>query len=84
MASSLPDQIRLLLVEDVPQVAQYVRNLLNSQQRIKLLDIQKDGRAVAEQIHQLRPDVVMIDSLLQGRMKDDLGRAVRKPEKRWT
>ena len=69
MASSLPDQIRLLLVEDVPQVAQYVRNLLNSQQRIKLLDIQKDGRAVAEQIHQLRPDVVMIDSLLQGRMK---------------
>ena len=69
VASALPDQIRLLLVEDVPQVAQYVRNLLNSQQRIKLFDIQKDGRAVAEQIHQLRPDVVMIDSLLQGRMK---------------
>ena len=50
-------------------MAQYVRNLLNSQQRIRLLEIQKDGRAVAEQIHQLRPDVVMIDSLLQGRMK---------------
>jgi pilus assembly protein CpaE len=59
----------MLLVEDVPQVAQYVRNLLNSQARIKLLDIQKDGRAVVEQIRQLRPDVVMIDSLLQGRMK---------------
>lgn len=69
MAAPLPDQIRLLFVEDVPQVAQYVRNLLNSQARIKLLDIQKDGRAVADQVRQLRPDVLLIDSLLQGRMK---------------
>ncbi|MFI5261043.1 MAG: CpaE family protein [Candidatus Limnocylindrales bacterium] len=79
MANPLPDQIRLLLVEDVPQVAQYVRNLLNSQHRIKLLDIQKDGRAVADQVHQLRPDVLLIDSLLQGRMKGlQVAEAVRR------
>lgn len=30
-------QIRLLLVEDVAQVAQYIRNLLNSQDQVKLL-----------------------------------------------
>ena len=69
MVTSSPDQIRLLLVEDVPQVAQYVRNLLNAQQRIKLLDIQKDARHVLEQIGQLRPDVLVVDALLQGKIK---------------
>ncbi len=69
MVATPPDQIRLLLVEDVPQVAQYVRNLLNAQQRIKLLDIQKDGRQVLEQIEQLRPDVLVVDALLQGKVK---------------
>ena len=28
--------------------------------------------------------VIDVILLLQGRMKDDLGRAIRKPEKRWT
>ena len=32
------DQIRLLVVEDVPQVAQYIRNLLTAQAVVKLLD----------------------------------------------
>ncbi|MDQ1322878.1 MAG: Response regulatory protein, partial [Chloroflexota bacterium] len=39
----MPDQIRLLVVEDVPQVAQYVRGLLSSQSAIKLLDVVSDG-----------------------------------------
>ena len=63
------DQVRLLVVEDVPQVGQYIRSLLNSQQQIKLLDIMSDGSKVAAQIAQLRPDVVIIDALLQGRIK---------------
>lgn len=63
------DQIRLLLVEDVPQVAQYVRGLLNAQSAIKLLDVLVDGSKAAGQISQLRPDVVIIDALLQGRVK---------------
>ncbi len=63
------DQVRLLIVEDVPQVAQYIRNLLNSQQHIKLLEVLTDGTKVAAQIGQLRPDVVVIDALLQGRIK---------------
>jgi len=33
------DQTRLLIVEDVPQVAQYIRDLLNAQARVKLLDV---------------------------------------------
>jgi len=63
------EQVRLLVVEDVPQVGQYIRSLLNSQQQIKLLDIMADGSKVAAQIAQLRPDVVIVDVLLQGRVK---------------
>jgi pilus assembly protein CpaE len=67
MASS--DQTRLLLVEDVPQVAQYIRGLLNSQSSVKLLDVLADGAKVVAQAQQLRPDVILVDALLQGRVK---------------
>jgi len=67
MAST--DQTRLLLVEDVPQVAQYIRGLLNSQSAVKLLDVLSDGSKVLPQVQQLRPDIVLVDALLQGRVK---------------
>ena len=63
------DQVRLLVVEDVPQVGQYIRSLLNSQQQIKLLDVMAEGAKVAAQIGQLRPDVLIVDALLQGRVR---------------
>jgi pilus assembly protein CpaE len=66
--SSSDAQIRLLLVEDMPQVAQYIRSLLDTQSRIKLLETVKDGRAVVEQIREHQPDVLIVDALLQGRM----------------
>jgi pilus assembly protein CpaE len=62
------DQIRLLVVEDVPQVAQYVRGLISGSPRVKLLDILHDGRTVADQVVQQRPDIVLVDALLQGRV----------------
>jgi pilus assembly protein CpaE len=67
--STPPSQIRLLLVEDVPQVAQYVRGLLNAQQQIKLLEVISDGRVATDQVMQLRPDVLIVDALLQGKVK---------------
>ena len=63
------DQIRLLLVEDVPQVAQYVRGLLNAQSQVRLVDIVSDGTMVSSRIGEHRPDVVVIDALLQGRLR---------------
>jgi len=69
MANGTADEIRLLLVEDVPQVAQYIRNLLSGQSSIKLLDVVTDGTKAVRQVEQLRPDVVLVDSLLQGRLK---------------
>jgi pilus assembly protein CpaE len=67
MASA--DQIRLLLVEDVPQVAQYVRGLLSAQGRVRLVDIVADGSIVPARINEHRPDVIVIDALLQGRLR---------------
>jgi pilus assembly protein CpaE len=55
-------------VEDVPQVAQYIRSLLNAQSQVKLLDVISEGRVVLEQIHELRPDMLIIDALLRGRV----------------
>ena len=67
MASA--DQIRLLLVEDVPQVAQYVRGLLNAQSQVRLIDIVSDGTQVLARISEHRPDVIVVDALLQGRLR---------------
>lgn len=67
-AVATEDQIRLLLVEDVAQVSQYVRNLLQHQKQVRLLDTVTDGRAVLDQIRELRPDALMVDALLQGKV----------------
>jgi pilus assembly protein CpaE len=67
--STASTQIRLLLVEDVPQVAQYVRGLLNAQSAIKLVEVLSDGSKAAATVAQLRPDVVIVDALLQGRVR---------------
>ena len=64
-----PISIRLLVAEDVPQVSQHVRNLLSVQSQVQLLEVLSDGSKVVEAAKQLRPDAVMIDLLLQGKMK---------------
>ncbi|HEY5486125.1 MAG TPA: response regulator [Candidatus Limnocylindrales bacterium] len=64
-----PTSIRLLVAEDVPQVSQHVRNLLSVQAQVKLLEVLSDGSKVVEASQQLRPDVVLVDLLLQGKMK---------------
>jgi pilus assembly protein CpaE len=61
--------IRLLVAEDVPQVSQHVRNLLSIQSQVKLLEVFTDGSKVVDAARQLRPDVVMVDLLLQGKVK---------------
>jgi pilus assembly protein CpaE len=64
-----PTSIRLLIAEDVPQVSQHVRNLLSVQSQVKLLEVLSDGAKVLDAAKQLRPDVVMVDLLLQGKIK---------------
>src|SRR5438876_2968821 len=52
----------------MPQVAQYIRSLVDVQTKIKLLDVVTDGRAVIEQIRELGPDVIIVDALMQGKI----------------
>jgi pilus assembly protein CpaE len=61
-------QIRLLLVEDVPQVSQFIKSLLDAQPQIKLLDVTTDGSVAVEQVNELQPDIIVVDALLRGKM----------------
>ncbi len=64
----MADQIRLLVVEDVPQVASHMRALLQAQSQIKMLDVVTSGELAQAAVSQYRPDVVIVDALLQGRV----------------
>ena len=63
-----PEQIRLVVVEDVPQVASHIRSLLNAQNQIKMLDVVTAGDRATASVAELHPDVVIVDALLQGRI----------------
>ena len=50
------EQIRLLVVEDVPQVASHMRSLLQAQSQIKMLDVVTAGdRAVGQRRRRCGP-----------------------------
>jgi pilus assembly protein CpaE len=62
------EKIRLLLIEDVPQVASHVRSLLVAQSQIQVVEVIADGDRALAAVADYRPDVVIIDWLLQGRV----------------
>jgi pilus assembly protein CpaE len=61
-------QIRLMVVEDVPQVASHIRSLLQSQTQIKMLEVVTTGDQALGSVVDVKPDVVIVDALLQGRV----------------
>ncbi|MEO7334149.1 MAG: response regulator [Gemmatimonadales bacterium] len=77
----MADQIRLLVVEDVPQVAQHMRSLLAAQSQIKMLDVVTLGERALAAVGELRPDVLIVDALLQGRVSGtQVAEQVRRSE----
>jgi pilus assembly protein CpaE len=77
----LAEQIRLLVVEDVPQVAMHMRSLLNAQSQIKMLDVITSGDHALAAVSELRPDVLIVDALLQGRVSGiQVAEQVRRTE----
>ena len=73
------EQIRLLVIEDVPQVASHMRSLLAAQSQIKMLDVVTAGDRAVASVAEYRPDVVIVDALLQGRVS---GQAVAETVRR--
>jgi pilus assembly protein CpaE len=63
------DRVRLLVVEDVPEVARFIRSQLAEQSAVELIDIINDGSRVVDEIKRDRPDVVVVDLLLRGTVK---------------
>ena len=75
------EQIRLLVVEDVPQVASHVRALLNAQSQIKMLDVVTAGDRAVAGVSEMKPDVVIVDALLQGRVSgQQVAQQIRQAE----
>lgn len=75
------EQIRLLVVEDVPQVASHMRSLLQAQSQIRVLDVVTAGDRAAPAASEFKPDVVIVDALLQGRMSGrQVAEAIRRAE----
>jgi pilus assembly protein CpaE len=75
------EQIRLLVIEDVPQVAAHMRQLLQAQSQIKMLDVVTAGERAVSAVSEYKPDVVIVDALLQGRVSGgDVALGVRQAE----
>ena len=75
------EQIRLLVIEDVPQVAAHMRQLLQAQSQIKMLDVVTAGERAVAAVSEYKPDVVIVDALLQGRVSGgDVALGVRQAE----
>jgi pilus assembly protein CpaE len=56
-----PRRIRLLIVDDMPDMAQNVQKLLHYEQDIQVVGVATSGREALDRMPSLRPDVVLMD-----------------------
>lgn len=56
---------RVLIVEDLPQVAEHLKGMLLREKEVEILGIQPSGEAALQVASSEKPDVVMVDALLQ-------------------
>src|SRR2546427_1244788 len=57
---------RVLLIEDLPQVAQHLQSMLAREQEVEVAGVQSQADQAIAQVSTEKPDVVLIDALLQG------------------
>jgi pilus assembly protein CpaE len=56
---------RVLIVEDLPQVAEHLKGMLLREKDVELLGVHPTGEAALKVATSEKPDVVMVDALLQ-------------------
>ncbi len=61
--------LRILLIEDVEDVAAHLRDLLRASPTARLIGTISDGSVAVDEVRELRPDIVILDTLLRGRTK---------------
>lgn len=59
---------RVLLIEDLPQVAEHLKGMLGREQEVEIAGVQSAAEAGITQATTERCDVVMVDALLQGKV----------------
>ena len=70
---------RVLLIEDLPQVAQHLQQMLGREKEVELAGVQSQADAAIAQATTEKPDIVMIDALLQGKITGfDIAKRVRE------
>ncbi|HEY3218566.1 MAG TPA: P-loop NTPase [Candidatus Limnocylindria bacterium] len=69
---------RVLLIEDLPQVAQHLQAMLAREHEVELAGVQTLAEAAIAQATTEKPDVVMVDALLQGKVTGfDIAKRIR-------
>jgi len=70
---------RVLLIEDLPQVAQHLQQMLAREQEVEMAGVQAQADAAIAQATTEKPDLVMIDALLQGKITGfDIAKKIRE------
>lgn len=68
----------MLLVEDVPQVAEHLRSMLAREKEVQLVGVHGAAEEAVKQAITEKPDVLMVDALLQGKVSGvEVARRVR-------
>src|SRR5438094_10593326 len=69
---------RVLLIEDLPQVAQHLQSMLAREQEVEVAGVQSQADQAIAQVSTEKPDVVLIDALLQGKVTGfDIAKRIR-------
>jgi len=70
---------RVLLVEDLPQVADHLKTLLGHDPEIQVSGVQGQADAAIAQASTEKPEVVLVDALLQGKVSGfEVAKRIRK------
>ncbi len=70
---------RVLLIEDLPQVAQHLQQMIAREQEVEMAGVQSQADAAIAQATTEKPDLVMIDALLQGKTTGfDIAKKIRE------
>ena len=69
---------RVLLIEDLPQVAEHLKGMLAREKDIEVAGVQAQAETGVTQATTEKPDVVLIDALLQGKVTGfDVAKRIR-------
>ena len=69
---------RVLIIEDLPQVAEHLKGMLGREKEIEVAGVQAQADLGITQATTEKPDVVLIDALLQGKVTGfDVAKRIR-------